>query len=377
MSAALWGRRAFVSPHPHLRISLSVLPLTRQSISRHAFSTDSSKNEPSPSSPKSSSLTLPSNNSTTVIALEYGVNAPRTTRPPELNLPERIPSSSKLSAKFKRFIGIGRAYASFYKTGLKNVYHNYRASLPIRRALGLSPYIPVSPPPTLSTAAKTIAFRKAIHTFNLSRSHFQLVRRSAGDARRMIPFTLLLLICDELTPILLPIIGNAIIPLACWTPGQIEKERSIKTTRKHGAMTAHKADHPDAQTSFSAGSEQELELLAKQYANAEWAEKIASSEGVLRACAVFNLVKAHDRFGRLPLVPQVYRPRLRRYVEYLNVDDSLIRTSGGVQAMDALEVRLSVEERGGIDVSEGKVGEEAEKEERLWLERWLESRRES
>lgn len=39
--------------------------------------------------------------------------------------------------------------------------------------------------------------------------------------------------------------------------------------------------------------------------------------------------------------------------------------------MEAAEVSIAVEERGGVGVADGKEYWEAEREERRWLERWL------
>lgn len=98
--------------------------------------------------------------------------------------------------------------------------------------------------------------------------------------------------------------------------------------------------------------------------------------GVVRACAVFGLAKRVDLKGPLAWVMgSVYRRRLREYVEYLGLDDELIREGGGVTRMEGREVRIAVEERGGdIGGGEGKDEWEEEREERRWLERWLQRR---
>jgi hypothetical protein len=68
----------------------------------------------------------------------------------------------------------------------------------------------------------------------------------------------------------------------------------------------------------------------------------------------------------------IYRPRLARHLEYLAIDDGMIRAGGGVRAMNAAEVRIAVEERGGVDVSaSAKDRSHAENVERRWLEQWL------
>jgi hypothetical protein len=78
------------------------------------------------------------------------LNAPISTLPIDLITPPLLPPSALLLSKVKRYIEYGRTYLTFYKTGLKNVYRNYRASLPLRRKLGLPSYLPTSPPRTIS-----------------------------------------------------------------------------------------------------------------------------------------------------------------------------------------------------------------------------------
>lgn len=190
--------------------------------------------------------------------------------------------------------------------------------------------------------------------------------------RRLIPFALTLIICGEFTPIIVLALGNAITPFTCRIPRQVEKARAKRVDVKRDALTAHQAAATGSLTPFAAGSGQELDLLANCYADLDWVQA-ASVEEVLRACAVFNLSKSRVRHPMLGSV--VYRPRLRKYAEYLRLDDQLIREGGGVKAMEASEVRIAVDERGGVDIGEGKDGWQLERDERRWLEQWLERRR--
>ncbi|GIC86518.1 uncharacterized protein Aud_002892 [Aspergillus udagawae] len=326
----------------------------------------------SPSCAQPASPIVPSTSSTATTSLANDVNPPPSTRPADLNLPEPVSASAGAADKLKRYVALGRAYLSFYKTGLKNVYHNYRASLPLRRSLGLPAYLPISPPPapsTSSTDSKTTRFRTAVHSQRLSRANFQLVRRAAYDVRRMIPFSLILIVCGEMTPLAVLFLGNAVTPFTCRVPQQIKKARLQRAARKRAALAAHQAQSRGSVTGPAAGSDAELELLAREFTHAGWVEK-ASAQEILQACAALGLVRTHTRPPAL--VSWLYRPRLRRYVEYLALDDELIRQGGGVPAMEAAEVSIAVEERGGVGVADGKECWEAEREERRWLQRWLE-----
>ncbi|CAI7605862.1 unnamed protein product [Penicillium pancosmium] len=240
------------------------------------------------------SNTPSSTNTNTVVTTptRTEINAPISTFPAPIEIPPQDPSSSSPSAldKIKRLVSTGRAYLTFYKTGLKNVFRNYRASIPLRKSLGLPIYLPVSPPRNHNAGATAAA--------DLGRGQFQLVRRSARDVRRMIPFTLILIICGEFTPLIVPIFGSAITPATCRVPSQITKEREAGSKRKYLALTAH-ANAQAAQqagtmpTTVQIGSEQEMTLLATRFANAEFARD-ADASGVLAASAVFGIVKSHQ-----------------------------------------------------------------------------------
>ncbi|KAJ5594513.1 uncharacterized protein N7459_000721 [Penicillium hispanicum] len=337
------------------------------------FSTSPTQTGPSSQSPPeqhSKSSTTPPE--TVTVPSAQDINAPVSTFPADLNLPPSISASATTPDKLQRYIALGRAYLTFYKTGLKNVFRNYRASLPLRARLGLPAYLPISPPRKISAPETNVAnaFRDQSH--HLGRGQFQLVRRSARDVRRMIPFTLILIVCGEFTPLIVPIVGSAITPATCRVPGQIDKERGAASKRKYSALRAHALAASGASASagpVQAGSNEELALLV-EFAQPLWAVR-ADAGAVLRASAVFGLVKRHDRFAGAALAGLVYRPRLRRYLEYLAIDDGMIRSGGGVDAMSAAEVRVACDERGAGDFVSMAGHEKAESLERQWLKKWL------
>lgn len=201
----------------------------------------------------------------------------------------------------------------------------------------------------------------------------------------MIPFTLILLICGEFTPLIVPIFGSAITPATCRVPSQISKERESASKRKYLALTAHAEASAivEAQqsqqasttmpTAVQVGSEQEMALLAR-FASDAFARD-ADGSAVLAASAVFGIVKSHNpRLGGVLMGP-VYRPRLRRYIRYLEIDDGMIR-EGGVKGMSGEEVRFALEERGLGDVASVlRRGVKGEDVERRALEMWLDVRK--
>ncbi|KXG45701.1 uncharacterized protein PGRI_045570 [Penicillium griseofulvum] len=343
--------------HSRFRLNVQLLPICAQS---QLFSTSAPSQQSRRHSPSPTTVSIPS---------KAEINAPISTLPAPLTTPSPLSPSAGAADKLKRYVEFGRAYVTFYKTGLKNVYHNYRASLPLRRKLGLPAYIPTSPP---RTSTHNRSAPSITQEFKLGRAQFQLVRRSARDVRRMIPFTLILIVCGEFTPLIVPIFGSAITPATCRVPSQVEKERVAATVRKLAALDVFVAEDKDRSIHLlKAGSEKQLALLAGSFADPVWVAG-ASSADVLRACAVFGLVKRHDKTAGESLAGLIYRPRLARYVEYLAIDDGLIRVSGGVSAMNASEVRIAVEERGGLDVSSGTQDlKRMEELERRWLDQWL------
>lgn len=155
-------------------------------------------------------------------------------------------------------------------------------------------------------------------------------------------------------------------------PSQVEKERVAATARKLAALDVFVAGDKDRSVHLlKAGGAEQLALLAGRFADPVWVADAGSAD-VLRASAVFGLVKRHDKTAGESLAGLIYRPRLAQYAEYLAIDDGMIRMGGGVKAMNATEVRIAVEERGGVDVSSGTQDRKRVEElEKRWLEQWL------
>jgi len=364
-SALRHGENGLVKFHPNS------ITLVSANSRRYASSSSSAKQQrslPVQSQPPSSSTSNPSSPSIVTTTLS-NVNPPATTRPGSLDVPAPLGPSASVGETFSRYISLGRAYYTFFKTGLKNVYHNYRASLPLRRSLGLPLYLPTSPPP--SSGGVGSAFLTAVTALNLSRSDFQLVRRSANDVRRLIPFAFILLICGELTPLIIVFLGDAVTPSTCQVPKQLDKRQTAKAERKRASFSTIQARLGSA-TPISPGSEEEMHWLAENFANMDFAAS-ASAEQVLQGCAALGLARTHQQPSFL--VPLLYRPRLKQWAQYLDVDDRLIVRGGGPEALLAEELRIAVEDRGGVGVGAGKNGLEAEREQKRWLERWLARRK--
>lgn len=70
-------------------------------------------------------------------------------------------------------------------------------------------------------------------------------------------------------------------------------------------------------------------------------------------------------------VRKTYVVKLADHFRYIVLDDCLIRKAGGVQSMVREEVEIAVMERGGVEVGLGLSPEDAERDQRWWLARWL------
>ncbi|KAF3893409.1 Letm1 RBD domain-containing protein [Trichophyton interdigitale] len=341
----------------HASPRTSIIGLQCLYSSSRTFSSSNARfNLPPPYNSKpTSSASSAATTSASETSISSPVNAPATTRPAFLDVPSK--DNPQTSGTFSYYFALGKAYLRFYKTGLKNVYGNYKASIPLRKQLGLPAYIPRSPwtdTPASSSGGSTDAS-------SLTRSDFQLVRRSAYDLRRMIPFGFILLICGEFTPLVVLAIGNMVTPMTCRMPKHLIKERGKRIEYKIAALQGL--------------SESQREVVAPSSLRGAKDVHALSAEEVLQSCVVFGLSKRHSlsvpEFLQNMLVNGLYRPRLQRWMEYLAADDKLIKSAGGLDNMVAEEVRLAVDERGGVDVGMGLKEGVREATERKWLAKWL------
>ncbi|POS86279.1 hypothetical protein EPUL_001202 [Erysiphe pulchra] len=251
-------------------------------------------------------------------------NGPLTTLPTELKFPVRERNQNVISYYFC----VGKEYLKFYKVGIKNIYYNYKASLPIQELIDSKYEGSVS---------------QAINANAISRSDFQLLTRNWHDLKRVPLFGLLFAMFGEFTPLIVMALGN-IVPLTCRTPAQITRERERLERLRRRAFQQITSQLPTWPGS-GLGSKQLMQ--------------ISISLGL--SSKIWSL------FGGPPAV--ILRRNVKKRLEYLGYDDRLIEIAGGVKKMSIEEVKMALVER-GIDV----VGR-AETELRYDLESWLKSRR--
>ncbi|KHJ34111.1 putative letm1-like protein [Erysiphe necator] len=248
------------------------------------------------------------------------VNGPLSTLPTEIEFQVRKPDQKLISYYFR----LGKAYLQFYKVGIKNIYYNYKASLPIKE---------------LIDSKYEGSISQAVNANAISRSEFQLLTRNWHDLKRVPLFGLMFAIFGEFTPLLVIAIGN-VVPLTCRTPTQIRKERKRLEESRYKAFQKVVTEPPIK--GLSALRLQQLML-------------INSSLGL--SSRMWNL------FGGPPAM--ILTGKIKRRMEYLSNDDRLIEISGGVKKMSTREVEMALVER-GIDVI-GRLETDLRHDLKSWL----------
>ncbi|KAL9602986.1 MAG: hypothetical protein Q9219_001511 [cf. Caloplaca sp. 3 TL-2023] len=255
------------------------------------------------------------------------VNPPASTLPPLLTLPTRQPNLSG-TQKLTFFYRTGKAYLSFYKSGIKAIYQNYKLLRQLR------PRIPRGQP-----------LEQALRDGSLTRAEYHLVRRTRRDVSRIPLFGLVLAICGEFTPLVVVFMGlNSAVPKTCHIPRQVDGARKKLEDRRRESFRAGTV------TNNEIGNVKDIPNLPKP---------ILAHIG--RSLGLYSSL--WDKIG---LAPTVFLPRrIRKAVDRIDVDDLAIARDGGVGQLSEEEVKLAAEER-GIDIIGKPIGET-----RSVLTRWI------
>lgn len=247
------------------------------------------------------------------------------TRPPEFVPAERKPDESQ----FSYLIRIGRTYWTFYKTGLKNLLANRREvkemqgwiapfTLPGVARFGGSPY---------DTKQGT-----TVPIPHIYRREFQLYHRTRADMRKLIPFSLLLLVCGEFTPIALLVLGRRAVPKVCYLPNQQREEMDDIVSRfKTWKREMDKLTAPTR--------------LEKPRHMFDFTPRTGRLEHPWRRDLLFGHLVGETNFYRLPFPITrgfywhfIMLHRMQRYWDAVFCDTILIRREGGFAAMSPLDV---------------------------------------
>lgn len=262
------------------------------------------------------------------------LNPPPSTLPPVLTTPTRQAEQSAPAYYF----ALGKSYLSFYKTGIKSVYTNYKLSRPLSsRPLPTSSVTPGQSQPTHSSSDQSNA-----SSVPLTRAEWQLLRRSRDDLRRVPIFALVFAICGEFTPLVVVFLGPSVVPRPCRIPKQVAGARAQAEKRRKESF------RDGVDSSMQSRGEADADADAdSQHGGVADALTRPQALHVGRSLGLYSGV--WDRVGGLPAA--MLRGRIQRWERYVQLDDALLRGGGGggVDALAEEEVRLACEER-GLDV---------------------------
>ncbi|KAI4186695.1 MAG: hypothetical protein L6R41_003311 [Letrouitia leprolyta] len=258
------------------------------------------------------------------------LNPPSSTLPPPLTLPTR-PSNLSGTRRFTFYYQTGKAYLTFYKSGIKSIYQNYKTSRQLR-----------------SRILPGKSLEQALRDDVLSRAEYHLMKRTRRDALRIPLFGIVLVICGEFTPLVVIFMGlNSAVPRTCHIPRQIDGAREkLEARRKesfrHVTLTGNES-----------GKLEDVQKLSKPIL-----VHVGKSLGLYSSL--------WDKVG---LAPTVILPwRIRNAVDRIEADDFAIKRDGGVKRLSEEEVKLAAEDR-GLDVVGKPLGEI-----RSLLAKWMEAR---
>jgi hypothetical protein len=277
------------------------------------------------------------------------INASSTTLPAPLD----IPSRGKDQSTFKYALQAGKLYISFYKTGIKNIWHNYKQAKELKHRLNSTQTPQLPPGPDAKTQKNVYA------KYVLTRAELQFLRRSQHDMNRVPIFALLFAIVGEWLPLIV-IFFTPIVPYTCRIPRQIEKSRrALEETRRKSFRGEIDGYIPTMKLRSRGGGEtvRGLEDLEK-----------GQLMHISRSLGLHSRLWDYTK-GFAP-GSGILKWRVKRHLEYLEKDDVLLVRDGGIKNLNKEEVLLACEQR-GIDIL-------GRKEEYLKdvLERWIKGRRE-
>lgn len=310
------------------------------------------------------------------------INPPASTLPAPLTTPSRAQDQSLINYLYKT----GKAYTSFYWTGIKNIRHNRTLAKAIEARISSAARSDAATAaergdvktaaagPGVATRNRIVAIEalSGTATAGLTRAEWQLLLRSRYDMRRVPIFALLFVILGEWLPLVV-IYFTALVPRTCRIPLQVDREiRKLETRRRESLreMNALRAiTGKSGEGLREEGGKQQMDgtgQLATEVVIKEDNQVDRKTELVhLSRC--FGLhSKMWDRLLGGPPTALVTR-KVRNRFDYLAEDDRLILRDGSVKDLTKEETKEACVER-GIDVL-GRKEEEMRRDLELWMGR--------
>jgi hypothetical protein len=344
-----------VAIHIAYRAALFSPPHTRH----YSFSKNSSRNTSNrPPAPKSTLKPRSPVPPTAKSLVSSALNPPPTTLPPPLDLPTRGSEAYPLY-----LLRIGRAYGTFYKNGLKAVWHNHKAASALKKRIvaDLNARKPNLASP-LSASKRWSAFRdEAVLRGVVKRAEFQLLERNARDIGKLPFFGVLVLLFGEWLPLLVPFIPNR-VPGTCRIPKQVRGMREKSEGRRRTSFRAGVAEPEKAGQVEEGGKWRITDRTSVQ--------DVLKSLGPQQLMHLSCVLNQHSGlWEKVQLAPPagLVRRAVAARMQYIALDDFLLVEAGGPGGLSSDEVTIACEER-GIDVL-GKPEEKLRLELQAWVEK--------
>lgn len=273
------------------------------------------------------------------------INPPTSTLPAPLDLPTRKPDQSLPGFLFST----GKAYLNFYKTGAKNIYANRNTTKALKAKLD----------PKYRSSIQA-----AIKDRIIDRHDFQLFHRTNFDLKRIPIFGIVFIICGEFTPLVVLAVP-AVVPFTCRIPRQITGYRKTMEERRKISFRNLTTPLSVEAKIFSAESNGPDNAPARISDSLERMQLIHISWSLGLSSSLWDWLG-----GQLPGLPTgILRRKVKKRVEYLDMDDELMTRAGRVEELSKEEVEIAAVER-SIDVlGRNQNGIKAD------LQKWLESRK--
>ncbi|KAL1800228.1 hypothetical protein ACET3X_000570 [Alternaria dauci] len=284
--------------------------------------------------PQSSPLVpaqTPTSTATTVPTLraKEKLNPPPFTYAPEISVPAREPDQNFVKWLYRA----GRAYLTFYKTGISHVRQTSKFAKTLRQKAAQTPNKDMSEV--------------------LTRAEWQVVRRSRLDTLRLPAFGLLVLLLGEWLPIVVMYI-TPVIPEACRIPQQVQRTiRKLEDKRQDrlrrvalDAMRLMSRDRPPIGSASSDAISVSLPKsgLSMPVTTKNWNEMTLYELSLTAA----QLDCYPALFDWLPLTPPKFllQRNVRKKLEYLRTDNRLIKRDGGWAGLGKEELQRACVDRG-------------------------------
>jgi hypothetical protein len=172
--------------------------------------------------------------------------------------------------------------------------------------------------------------------YPFTRAEYQFFIRSWRDAKRIPIFIVLLGLFGEYLPLVV-VVCTPLVPYTCRIPKQIRRAREKLEERRSKSF---RGDMGAVPMPLKNGSDEEVQSV-----------KDLDALQVRHICRSLGLYfRFWERLG--PVWPPSFmlRNKLKKRLEYLDIDDALFRRDGGIQLLKSEEeIRIAAEDR-GIDI---------------------------